>query len=231
MKKIGLIGGMSWESTERYYRALNTAVKAQLGQHHSARILLDSLDFQPIKDWQFNGNWQACAETLAASAKNLQRGGADMVLICTNTMHKVAAEVAAAVDIPLVHLADATARALVNDGHRTVGFLGTQFSMEDDFYVGRLREQFNLKVLLPNAQDRALVHRVIYDELCLGTIEDASRQAFVRIMGNLHDQGATAIVEGCTEIAMLVEPRHVHIPLYDTTDIHVREAVRLAIDH
>lgn len=230
MKKIGLIGGMSWESTERYYRAINEAVKTQLGGHHSARLLLESVNFQQIKDWQFGGDWPACANALADCARNLERGGADLLLICTNTMHKVADEVQAAVSIPLVHLADATARAIINDGVNTVAFLGTQFSMEQPFYIERLRQSFGLDVLIPNAPARARIHQVIYEELCLGKVTEGARHDYLATIEDLRLQGAQAVILGCTEIAMLIQPEHTSLPLYDTTEIHALEAVRLALE-
>ncbi|MDN3651026.1 aspartate/glutamate racemase family protein [Reinekea marina] len=229
MKKIGLIGGMSWESTELYYRQINELTKQALGGHHSARLVLDSLDFHPVMEMQHQNNWQGTADVLVESAKNIERAGADFILICTNTMHKVAPEVDAAVGIPLLHLADATAQAIINDGHTTVGFLGTKFSMEDDFYIGRLKEKYGLTVITPNKTDRELVHKVIYEELCLGQINDQSREQYIRIIQALADQGAQCVIEGCTEIAMLVNQSHTPVKLYDTTAIHAQMAVEFAL--
>jgi len=229
MKKIGLIGGMSWESTELYYRSINNEIKKLLGGHHSAKLVLESVDFQIIKDMQFKGDWAGTAEILANCAKNLQNSGADFVLIGTNTMHKVAAEVSNAIDIPLIHLADATAERILKEGHSKVGFLGTKFSMEEDFYTGRLQEKYNLDVIIPESADREIVHDVIYNELCLGEIKDESRKAYLQIMNNLKDQGVECIIEGCTEIVLLVDQSHTDIKLFDTTEIHAQEAARLAV--
>ena len=229
MKKIGLIGGMSWESTELYYRKINEAVKHRLGGHHSAKLVLDSVDFHSVMEMQHEGNWQGTADVLIESAKNIERAGADFLLICTNTMHKVAPDVMAAVNIPLLHLADATAERIVSDGHKTVGFLGTKFSMEDDFYVGRLREKYGLDVITPNKADREIVHQIIYDELCLGKVDDNSRSEFLRIINDLALSGAQCVIEGCTEIVLLVNQSHTDIKLYDTTAIHADMAVNLAL--
>ncbi|MFQ3229241.1 aspartate/glutamate racemase family protein [Reinekea sp.] len=229
MKKIGLIGGMSWESTELYYRKINEAVKHHLGGHHSAKLILESVDFHGVMEMQHAGDWQGTANVLIECAQNIERAGADFLLICTNTMHKVAPEVIAAVDIPLLHLADATAERIIADGHNKVGFLGTKFSMEDDFYVGRLKDQYGLDVITPNKADRELIHRVIYDELCLGKVEENSRVEFLRIIDGLAEQGAQCIIEGCTEIVLLVNQSHTDIKLYDTTDIHADVAVNLAL--
>lgn len=231
MKKIGLIGGMSWESTELYYRAINLEVKKQLGGHHSACLVMESVDFQIIKDMQFSGDWDGTAEALSECARNLEQAGADFFLIGTNTMHKVAEQVQAAVDIPLLHLADATAERILKAKYKKVGFLGTKFSMEEDFYTGRLRDKYGLDVLTPNAADQELVHHVIYNELCLGKVQSASRAEYLRIMQSLKEQGAECIIEGCTEIVLLVDQNHTTIPLFDTTTIHAEEAVRFALSH
>lgn len=229
MKKIGLIGGMSWESTELYYREINEAVKHRLGGHHSAKLVLESVDFHRVMEMQHAGDWQGTAEVLIECAKNLELSGADFLLICTNTMHKVAPEVIAAVNIPLLHLADATAERIVADGYKTVGFLGTKFSMEDNFYVGRLKEKYGLDVITPNKADRALVHQIIYNELCLGKVDDNSRLEFLRIINDLALSGAQCVIEGCTEIVLLVNQSHTDIKLYDTTAIHADMAVNLAL--
>lgn len=228
-KCIGLIGGMSWESTALYYKLINEGIKNILGQHHSAHILLESLDFQPIKQFQYDNNWSAATELLVRSAINLRKAGAEFLLICTNTMHKVAPAVAEHIDIPLLHLADATAARIKAAGLTTVGFLGTRFSMEDDFYVGRLREKHGLNVVLPNQAERQIIHDVIYDELCLGIVDAASRKRYLRIIQNLHDQGAQAVIEGCTEITLLVDQSHTSVPLFDTTAIHARAAINYAL--
>lgn len=228
-RTIGLIGGMSWESTALYYRLINQGIRQALGAHHSAHVLLESLNFEPIKRHQHQGDWAAAAKPLVAAAKNLATAGAECLLICTNTMHKIAPAVDNAVDIPLLHLADSTAERIKAADHTTVGFLGTRFSMEDDFYVGRLKEQHNLSVLIPPTADRDLVHQVIYEELCMGKINAASRIEFLRIMTALHSRGAEAIIEGCTEITLLVEQHHTPIPLFDTTTIHAEAAVDFAL--
>ena len=228
MKKMGLIGGMSWESTELYYRNINTEIKNILGGHHSARIILESVDFHDIKEMQHRGEWEAAAEALVECAKNLEKSGADFIMICTNTMHKVAPTISEAVTIPIIHLADATAEKIIEAGHTTVGFLGTKFSMEDDFYIGRLREKYNLEVFVPDEKDRNIVHDVIYNQLCLGDVRVESRIEYLRIMDELHNRGAECIIEGCTEIVMLVDQSHTNIPLFDTTVIHAQKGALLA---
>lgn len=229
MKTIGLLGGMSWESTVSYYTLINQGVKARLGALHSAKILLYSVDFAEIEAMQHAGDWDSAAHALTQAAQALERGGADCVLICTNTMHKVASQVAAGIGIPLVHIADATARVLQQDGIRTVALLGTAYTMEQDFYKGRLAEHFGLKVLVPDAADRAIVHAVIYEELCLGTINGQSRAAFQRIIDSLQARGAEAVILGCTEIGLLISAEDSSLPVYDTTVLHAAEAVRLAL--
>ena len=228
MKKMGLIGGMSWESTELYYRNINTEIKNILGGHHSARMILESVDFHDIKEMQHRGEWEAAAEALVECAKNLEKSGADFIMICTNTMHKVAPTISEAVTIPIIHLADATAEKIIEAGHTTVGFLGTKFSMEDDFYIGRLREKYNLEVFVPDEKDRNIVHDVIYNQLCLGDVRVESRIEYLRIMDELHNRGAECIIEGCTEIVMLVDQSHTNIPLFDTTVIHAQKGALLA---
>lgn len=228
MKTIGLLGGMSWESTELYYRLINEETKRILGGLHSAKIAMVSVDFQEIEKLQHEGNWDATAEILAAHARQIELAGADFLLICTNTMHKVADQVSAAIDIPLLHLADATAERINGAGIKTVGLLGTRFTMEQDFYKGRLQQR-GIKVITPAADDRETVHRVIYEELCLGRVEPASRQAFLDIVDRLSAQGAEAVIEGCTEIGMLVKPEHTEVRLFDTTRIHAEQAVAEAL--
>jgi len=229
MKTIGLLGGMSWESTVEYYRAINQGVKKLLGGLHSAKIVLYSVDFDSIEKQQHMGNWQATAAILAKAARRIERVGADFLLICTNTMHKVAPEIEKAINIPLLHIADATAETLVQDGLKTVGLLGTAFTMEQDFYKGRLSERYGLKVMVPNESDRKLIHGIIYKELCLGNIQHSSRQEYVRIVGELAASGAEAIILGCTEIGMLIRQSDTNVPLYDTTAIHAAKAVEWAI--
>lgn len=229
MKKIGLIGGMSWESTELYYRNINTEIKKLLGGHHSAELVLESVNFEAIKNYQHEGDWEAAAEILVKCAQNLEKVNADFILICTNTMHKVADVVANAVSIPVVHLADATAQKILEAGYSQVGFLGTKFSMEDDFYTGRLTDKYGLRVHIPNEADRETIHQVIYDELCLGKVLDSSRAEYLRIMHGLIEAGAQCIIEGCTEIVMLVKQEHTDIPLLDTTMIHAQIAANMAV--
>lgn len=229
MKTIGLLGGMSWESTALYYRLINEETNRQLGGLHSARTVLLSVDFQEIETLQSQGNWAAAADLLAGAARRIEAAGADFLLICTNTMHIVADEVAAAINIPLLHLADATAERITRAGIDTVGLLGTRFTMEQDFYKGRL-QRHGINVLTPPEAGRELVHRVIYEELCLGKVADGSRTAFLQVMDDLVRRGAQAVVEGCTEIGMLVKPEHTDILLFDTTRIHAEQAVAQALE-
>lgn len=228
MKTIGLLGGMSWESTALYYRLINEETKRRLGGLHSAPIALVSVDFQEIESMQATGDWRAAAALLADAAQRVEAAGAELLLICTNTMHKVADDVASAIDIPLLHLADATAEKIVASGISTVGLLGTRFTMEHDFYKGRLQQQ-GLDVLTPPAEDRDRIHRVIYDELCQGVVRTESRRAFLQIMADLTQRGAEAVIEGCTEIGMLVNQSHTNFKLFDTTRIHAERAVDIAL--
>ena len=229
MKTIGLIGGMSWESTQGYYRAINEGVKRRLGGLHSAQLALYSVDFEPIEKLQHADDWEGTADILADAGRRVQAAGADCLLICTNTMHKVAPQIEAVVDIPLIHIADATAERLVAMGARRVGLLGTAFTMEQDFYKGRLEANYGLEVLVPGAEDRALVHRVIYEELCLGEIKPGSRADYLRIIEDLASQGAEAVILGCTEIGLLVEQADTGVTLLDTTAIHAEKAVDFAL--
>ncbi|MDG3085204.1 aspartate/glutamate racemase family protein [Vibrio hannami] len=229
MKTIGLIGGMSWESTASYYSVLNEGIKHELGGLHSAKIALYSVDFAEIEEMQHKGEWDKTAAVLSDAAKAVEAGGADFFLICTNTMHKVATEVQSAVNIPLLHIADATANKLKADGITKVGLLGTRFTMEQEFYKSRLVENFGIDVVIPNQQQRDIVHDVIYNELCLGEIKENSRNEYLKIIQELHSQGAQAVILGCTEIALLVQPEHTDVALYDTTAIHAQAAVKYAI--
>nr|CDQ34182.1 Aspartate racemase [Virgibacillus halodenitrificans] len=229
MRTIGLLGGMSWESTESYYRALNEGVKQALGGFHSAKIAMVSVDFAEIETLQRDGRWDAAGEALAAAARQIEHAGADFLLIATNTMHKVAPQVEAAIDIPLLHIADATAESLVADGITRVGLLGTRFTMEQDFYKQRLSERYGIDVIVPDDTQRERVHRVIFEELCLGRIESASREAFLAVIDALHAQGAQAVILGCTEIAMLIKATDTQVPLYDTTALHAQAAVKRAL--
>jgi aspartate racemase len=229
MKTIGMIGGMSWESTLSYYKAINEGVKAALGGLNSAQICLYSVNFEPIEKLQHEGKWDETAQLLAQAAKSVEAGGADFLLICTNTMHKVAPEIEAQISIPILHIADATAKQLQQDGIERVGLLGTRFTMEQEFYKGRLQQQFGIDVLIPDAEQRQQVHRVIYEELCLGTIRPESRAQYVEIVEDLHRRGAQAVILGCTEIALLIQQHDTDVPLYDTTKIHAEQAVQLAL--
>lgn len=229
MKTIGLIGGMSWESTASYYRLINESVKHRLGGLHSAKLVLYSVDFAQVERLQQVGDWESSGLLLAHAARALESAGADFLLLCTNTMHKVAPAIQTAVHIPLLHIADATAEAIRDAGLSRVGLLGTRFTMEQDFYTGRLRELHGLDVLVPNAPDREIVHRVIYEELCLGRLVDASRDAYRRIIADLVRRGAQAVVLGCTEISLLVQRGDADVPLFDTTDVHARKAVDWAL--
>ncbi|MFQ3211010.1 MAG: aspartate racemase [Oceanospirillaceae bacterium] len=231
MKTIGLIGGMSWESTSLYYSALNQGVRETLGGLHSAKICLYSVDFHEIEQLQRLGKWQDTADILVKAAKALEAGGADLFLICSNTMHKVAAEVQAAVKIPLLHIADATANELLTDGITKVGLLGTAFTMQQEFYKGRLVEEFGIEVITPSAEQQQKVHEVIYQELCLGQIDKESKRYYLNVIEDLFDQGAQAIILGCTEITLLVQQADTSIPLYDTTAIHAQSAVEAALDN
>ncbi|GLQ47919.1 racemase [Dyella lipolytica] len=228
MKTIGLIGGMSWESTVPYYRLINEAVKARLGGLHSAKIVLYSVDFHEIEQLQRIGDWETSGHILAEAARKLESAGADLLVLCTNTMHKVAPAIEAAVHIPLLHVVDATAAEIASAGFDTVGLLGTRFTMEQAFYADRLR-QHGLTVLTPEPHARETVHRVIYEELCLGKILDDSREAYRRVMADLIARGAQAIILGCTEIALLVDQRDSAVPLFDTTSIHARKAAEIAL--
>ena len=229
MKTIGLIGGMSWESTIPYYRQINEVVKARLGGLHSAKLLLYSVDFYDVERLQHAGNWAAAGGLLAQAARSLELGGADFLVLCTNTMHKVAPDIEAAVRIPLFHIADPTAAEIKAAGLSTVGLLGTRFTMEQAFYKDRLCERHGLEVITPEAMDRDVVHRIIYEELCLGKILDASRSEYRRVMADLIRHGAEAIILGCTEISLLVTQEDSAVPLFDTTSIHARKAAEWAL--
>ncbi|UCG25178.1 MAG: aspartate/glutamate racemase family protein [Chloroflexota bacterium] len=229
MKVIGLIGGMSWESTALYYELINEGVKRQLGGLHSARIAMVSVDFEEIEVLQAKGDWPAAGQTLAAAAQQVQAAGADFLVICTNTMHIVAPDIQAAINIPILHIADATARRIKASGIKTIGLLGTNFTMEEGFYKDRLSEAHGLNVLVPSKNDRDIVHDVIYQELVLGQVKDSSRVEYLRIIDELRMRGAEGVIEGCTEIVLLVQQRHTDVPLFDTTAIHAEEAVSQAI--
>jgi aspartate racemase len=229
MKTIGLLGGMSWESTLHYYKLINTQISKELGGFHSAKLSMISVDFAELEENMSSGNWSACAKILISAAQKVESTGADCLLICTNTLHKVAPQVEEAIQIPLLHIADGAGEALVKNGISTIGLLGTRFTMEEDFYRLRLAEKYGLKVIVPNAQDRQIVDRIIFTELCMGKVNNESRDEYIRVMNELNDLGAEAILLGCTEIAMLVTSEHTNIPLFDTTAIHAEKAVRFSL--
>jgi aspartate racemase len=228
MRTIGLLGGMSWESTAIYYRLLNESVRDRLGGLHSARLLMLSVDFAEIEELQVQARWQEAGEVLSAEARRLEAGGADLLVLCTNTMHKVADSIERATSIPLVHLGDTTAAAVRAAGLTTVGLLGTGFTMSQTFYRDRL-ESHGLTVLVPSEEDQAMVHRVIYDELCLGVVRDESRTAYVEVVDRLVEQGAEGVILGCTEIEMLIGPDDLGVPSFPTTKIHVEAALDAAL--
>jgi len=228
MKTIGLIGGMSWESTAPYYRQINELVRQRLGGLHSARLVLYSVDFHDIEQLQHTGRWDDAGAILAAAAKALEAAGAQFLVLCTNTMHKVAPAIEAAVSIPLLHIADATAAEIRRNGLRRVGLLATGFTMEQDFYRGRLEQRHAIEVIVPDAAEREFVHRVIYDELCLGVVRDDSRERYRRIIAALVERGAEGIIFGCTEIGLLVGAADAPVPVFDTVAIHAAAAVAFA---
>lgn len=229
MKTIGLIGGMSWESSLNYYKILNEEVKRRLGGHHSSKCLMYSVDFAEIEKLQHEDNWDKLTDIMTEAARNVQRGGADLLVICTNTMHKVADDLERIVGIPVLHIADVAAECIKSEGIRKVGLLGTKFTMEQDFYKDRLREKHGIEVIIPDEQERKLVHDIIYNELVLGAIRDASRDAYLEIINNLASKGAEGIVLGCTEIPLLVQQKDCETRLFDTTTIHALAAVELAL--
>lgn len=230
MKTIGLIGGMSWESTVPYYRIINETVKDRLGGLHSAKIILYSVDFHDIEQRQHSGDWDGAGRLLAHAARSLQAAGAEVIVLCTNTMHKVADAIEREVDIPLFHIADATAVEIRRQGLNKIGLLGTRFTMEQEFYKGRLLDRFGIEPIIPEEAERAVIHGVIYDELCLGKVLDNSRDEYRRIMQDLVARGAQGIILGCTEISMLVGAGDASVPVFDTTEIHARKAAEWALD-
>ncbi|MBA2939439.1 aspartate/glutamate racemase family protein [Paenibacillus sp. CGMCC 1.16610] len=231
MKTIGLIGGMSWESSLLYYQIINQGVKEKLGGHHSAKSLMYSVDFHEIKTLQHEGKWDEATNIMMESAQKLEAGGADFIVICTNTMHKMAKEVEESVSIPLLHIADATAREIVKCGIKTVALLGTAFTMEQAFYKGRLTEKFGLNVIVPGEADRKIVHDIIYEELCLGIMNENSKQSYLAIIDLLVQDGAEAVILGCTEITLLISQSDCKVPVFDTTKIHAEYAVDFAISN
>ncbi len=229
MKTIGLIGGMSWESTLEYYRIINETVKERLGGFHSGKIAVYSVDFAEIEALQHRDEWGRTAEILADAARRVEAAGADVILICTNTMHKVFDEVQAGVRAPLLHIVDVTGREIKRRGLARVGLLGTRFTMEHEFYKGKLAADFGLDVLVPGEEDRKAIHAILYNELCLGKIMDASKEAFREIIGRLEARGAQGVVLGCTEIPLIVKQKDFNLPVFDTTELHARAAVDFAL--
>ena len=228
MKKIGLLGGMSWESTALYYQIINERIKEELGGLHSARCVLASVDFAEIEHMQSTGDWGSAATLLAEEAKLLEAAGAELIVLCTNTMHKVADSIEGAIDVPFLHLADVTARAVAGAGMETVGLLGTRFTMEEEFYIERL-ESHGLQVVVPSPEDRAAVNRVIFEELVLGAVRDESRREYQRIINDLGAQGAQGVILGCTEIEMLIAAGDSALPVFSTTRLHAEAAVAAAL--
>ncbi|APC11671.1 MULTISPECIES: aspartate/glutamate racemase family protein [Providencia] len=229
MKTIGLIGGMSWESTLLYYQQLNEGIKQHLGGLHSAKIILYSVDFAEIEHYQANGQWDLAAQCLAEAGNRLKLAGADFLVLCTNTMHKVATAIEMETNLPLLHIADATGERIVQYGLKKIGLLGTSFTMEQPFYKDRLTNKFNLDVLTPNLNDRKIIHEIIYNELCLGKINQASKKEYQRVMSSLVQQGAEGIIFGCTEITLLVNEKDTTAKVFDTTAIHAQKAVEIAL--
>lgn len=229
MKTIGLIGGMSWESTREYYRIINETVKEKLGGLHSAKIILYSVDFEEAEKLQHQGEWEKLTELMIDAAKRVEKGGADFILLCTNTMHKMANEVQNNIKIPLLHIADATAKKIREKDLKKIGLLGTKFTMEEYFYKGRLAAKYSLDVIIPYEKERLIVHDIIYNELCLGYIKHYSKEQLKKIIQNLVANGAEGIILGCTEIPLLIKQEDAEVELFDTTLIHARAAVKLAL--
>ncbi|MCD6347979.1 MAG: aspartate/glutamate racemase family protein [Bacteroidales bacterium] len=231
MKTIGMIGGMSWESSLEYYRILNELIKEKLGGLHSAQCLMHSVDFDPIAQLQHDNNWEELTRIMVEAGQKLEAGGADCILICTNTMHKMADDVARGVSVPLIHIVDATADEIIRKDLNTVALLGTRFTMEQDFYKGRLSEKHGLEVLTPDDKDMDLIHSIIYEELCMGDIREESKKIYLEIIKKLIDQGAEGIILGCTEIPLLVKQEDVSVPIFDTTQLHAEAAVDFALEN
>ncbi|CNI08419.1 putative aspartate/glutamate racemase [Yersinia aldovae] len=229
MKILGLIGGMSWESTIPYYRVINQQIKEQLGGLHSAKIILYSVDFHEIEQLQAKGDWHTAAKVLADAAVSLKHAGAEVIVVCTNTMHKVADDIETACGLPLLHIADATAAQIKQQEINKIGLLGTRYTMEQNFYRGRLTEKHHIEVVIPESSDREIINRIIYEELCLGIISETSRNEYRRIMGELVHQGVQGIIFGCTEITLLVNENDTSLPVFDTTAIHARAAAEYAL--
>lgn len=229
MKTIGLIGGMSWESSQEYYRIINETARERLGGLHSARSLMLSFDFAEIEELQHAGDWDEATRRMVEAAQSLEKGGADFLMICTNTMHKMARAVQDGVDIPLLHIADPTGQAIKAQGITKIALLGTKYTMEHDFYKGRLQSEFGLEVVVPDEVDRQTIHGVIYDELCVGVVKEDSRQKYQQIIERLKTRGAEGVILGCTEITLLIQQADTDLPVFDTTRIHAEAAVDLAL--
>jgi len=230
MKTIGLLGGMSWESTLTYYKAINEGVKKELGGLHSAKIVLYSVDFAEIREFQDTGQWNKAGALLSEAAKGVQNAGADFLLLCTNTMHKVVTQVEENIDIPVLHIADATAEELLRNNVKKAGLLGTKFTMEQDFYKNRIREKFGIDIIIPDEDERKTVHNIIYDELCQGIMNYTAEEKILEIIKRLSKNGSEAVILGCTEIPIIIGQEDTDIPLYDTTLIHVDTAVKKALE-
>ncbi|WP_444932095.1 aspartate/glutamate racemase family protein [Microbulbifer sp. SSSA002] len=231
MRKVGLLGGMSWESTAIYYRLINEGVARKLGGLHSAEILLHSVDFEKIAKLQMEGAWQQAGKLLVEAATGLERAGAEGLLLCTNTMHKVAGDIVDSIGVPFLHIGDATAEVLIERGIKRVGLLATAFTMEQDFYRGYMQEKYGIEVLIPEPRDREIVHRVIYEELCRGEVLNPSKKEFIRIADTLSKRGAEGVILGCTEICMLLSQEDTSIPLMNSTEIHAQAAVKFALNY
>ncbi|WP_163099243.1 aspartate/glutamate racemase family protein [Peribacillus alkalitolerans] len=229
MKTIGLIGGMSWESSKLYYEIVNEKIKEALGGLHSAKCLMYSFDFEEIKQLQYKGLWEEATKLMVDAAQKLEKAGADFIVICTNTMHISADEIQTKIGIPLLHIADATAEEIQKDEIKAIGLLGTNFTMEKDFYKGRLEDRYDLEIIIPNVEEREIVHNIIYNELVLGEVKESSKEKYLEIISRLVESGAEGIILGCTEIGLLIKPEDVKVPLYDTTAIHAAKAVEAAL--
>lgn len=230
MKTIGLIGGMSWEFSVEYYRIINERVKAKLGGLHSAKSMMYPVDFAEVEALQHQAKWAEAAEMLVGAAQNLENGGADFIVLCTNTMHKVAEEIQSNVKIPFLHIAEATGQRVKDSGIQTIGLIGTRFTMEEEFYKGRLEEKYGLNVRIPNAQEREIIHQVIYNELVVGKLERHSKEQYIGIIEQMINQGAEGVILGCTEIGLLIHQEDSRVPLFDTTRIHAEAAVGYALE-
>jgi len=229
MKTIGLIGGMSWESSSEYYRIINETIKEKLGGLHSAKCILYSVDFEDIANLQHQGKWEELTKLMIDFAQKLERAGADLIVICTNTMHKMAEEIQNNINIPLLHIADVTAEKIIAKGLSKLGLLGTEFTIEEDFYKKRLKERYNLDVIIPSDIDRKIIDNIIYNELCLGVRKESSKEKFKEVIKKLISDGADGLILGCTEIPLLISQKDVEAPLFDTTTIHSKAAVEFAL--